>query len=83
MAHLFRFVSDEPSSATLLAVFVVAGLALFLLNAAVEGALTWLWTKAGRRMVCDLAEDVRRVPEPLRAISPASSRCGRHGSYRD
>lgn len=42
----------------LLAGIVICGLALFVINAALDAALTWLWTVAGRRMVYDLAEDM-------------------------
>jgi ATP-binding cassette subfamily B protein/subfamily B ATP-binding cassette protein MsbA len=42
----------------LLILIVVTGLALFVLNSALDAALTWLWTIAGRRMVYDLAEDM-------------------------
>jgi ATP-binding cassette subfamily B protein len=41
-----------------LAIIVLAGLGLFVLNALVDAGLTWAWTSAGRRMVYDLAEDL-------------------------
>src|SRR5262245_2012791 len=43
---------------TLLAALAAGGLALFVLSSALDAALTWLWTVAGRRMVYDLAEDI-------------------------
>lgn len=42
----------------LLITIVTAGLAVFVLGSAVDAALTWLWTVAGRRVVYDLAEDL-------------------------
>ncbi len=42
----------------LLAWVVAAGLAIFVLNCAVDVALTMTWTRVGRRMVYDLASDV-------------------------
>src|SRR5687767_3928024 len=50
--------SFASSPQTLLAVIVIAGLALFVLNSLLDAALTWLWTVSGRRMVYDLAEDM-------------------------
>jgi ATP-binding cassette subfamily B protein/subfamily B ATP-binding cassette protein MsbA len=55
---LFRQVSARPSTGLILAVLVVTGLALIGLNLALETVLAWIWTKAGRRMVYDVAEDV-------------------------
>jgi ATP-binding cassette subfamily B protein/subfamily B ATP-binding cassette protein MsbA len=50
--------SFASSPQALLAVIIVAGLSLFVLNGLLDAALTWLWTVAGRRMVYDLAEDM-------------------------
>src|SRR5687767_4056334 len=48
-----------PGSGTrLLVIIVAAGLVLFALNAALDAVLAWTWTRAGRRMVYDLAEDL-------------------------
>ncbi|MCI0744685.1 MAG: ABC transporter ATP-binding protein/permease [Verrucomicrobia subdivision 3 bacterium] len=48
-----------PSSkGTLLIVVVIAGLVLFALNAVVDAVLAWTWTRAGRRMVYDVAEEL-------------------------
>lgn len=46
------------SGLALLGVIVAAGLLLFALNAALDAVLAWSWTRAGRRMVYDLAEDL-------------------------
>src|SRR5438552_4679857 len=58
LRNSLHFFSLEPTGSALLAVIVLSGLALFALNSAVEAALTWSWTKAGRRMVYDLAEEI-------------------------
>src|SRR5438093_1247167 len=42
----------------LLAIIVAASLAIFALNATLDAVLAWTWTRAGRRMVYDLAEDL-------------------------
>ena len=42
----------------LLIVIVVAGLALFAINTVLHAVLAWKWTRAGRRMVYDLSEDL-------------------------
>jgi ATP-binding cassette, subfamily B, bacterial len=61
---VFHQVSANPSTGLVLAVLVVTGLVLIGLNLAVESALAWIWTKAGRRMVYDVAEEVfARVQE--------------------
>lgn len=46
------------SRASLLVIVVIAGLTLFALNAAIDAVLAWAWTRAGRRMMYDLAEDL-------------------------
>jgi len=48
--------SDAPTS--VLVFMVVAGLVLFVLNSAVDAALTWVWTFSGRRLVYGLAQDL-------------------------
>jgi len=50
--------SLEPTPAVLLPFLVVGGLVLFLLSSLLEAVLAWSWTRAGRRMVYDLAEDL-------------------------
>ena len=48
-----------PESRTpLLVTIIAAGLALFALNTTLHAVLAWKWTRAGRRMVYDLAEDL-------------------------
>jgi ATP-binding cassette subfamily B protein len=42
----------------LLTTIVAAGLVLFVASSALDAALTWLWTVAGRRIVYDLAADL-------------------------
>ena len=54
----FHAVGITPKPSALLAVIVIGGLALFILNSAVDAWLTWAWTVAGRRMVYDLAGDL-------------------------
>jgi ATP-binding cassette subfamily B protein/subfamily B ATP-binding cassette protein MsbA len=49
-------IPERPTQ--LLATIVAAGLALFVLNTTVHAILAWKWTRAGRRMVYDLAEDL-------------------------
>ena len=55
---LFDQVSARPSTGLILAVLVVTGLVLIGLNLALETVLAWLWTKAGRGLVYDVAEEV-------------------------
>jgi ATP-binding cassette subfamily B protein/subfamily B ATP-binding cassette protein MsbA len=47
-----------PTPGTLIALIVLGGLVLFLLNSALDAALAWTWTVAGRRMVYDVAQDL-------------------------
>ena len=54
----FEAVGLSPEPSALLVVIVIGGLALFVLNSAVDAWLTWAWTAAGRRMVYDLAGDL-------------------------
>ncbi len=55
---LFHQVSAQPSTPLILGCLVLAGLVLIGFNLALEAVLAWIWTKAGRRMVYDVAEDV-------------------------
>src|SRR5262249_2938314 len=50
--------ADQTLTSPFLAVIVLPGLALFLLNARWDASLTWALRSAGRRMVYDLAEDL-------------------------
>ncbi len=54
----FVALSLNPRGSSLLIAVVAGGLMLFVLNSAVEAALAWIWTSAGRRMVYHLAEDL-------------------------
>src|SRR6266704_3253887 len=44
----------QTTPSLLLGLVALGGLLLFVLNSAMEIGLTWLWTRAGRRMVYDL-----------------------------
>ncbi len=50
--------SDQPTPLMLIVAAALAGLGLFVLNSALDVALTWAWTAAGQRMVYDLAADL-------------------------
>jgi ATP-binding cassette, subfamily B, bacterial len=58
LPELLQSTGFPTSSITLLGVIVAAGLVLFALNATMDAVLAWTWTRAGRRMVYDLAEDL-------------------------
>ena len=60
----------------LLVLIVVTGLALFVLNSALDAALTWFWTIAGRRMVYDLAEDMFAKLQRRSLLFHSQSRVG-------
>src|SRR5262245_14538582 len=47
-----------PSKLTLVALFALAGLVVALLHVGVESWLAWQWTRAGRRVVFALSEDL-------------------------
>jgi ATP-binding cassette, subfamily B, bacterial len=47
-----------PTATTLIALIAIGGLLLFLLNSALDAGLAWSWTRAGRRMVNSLAQDL-------------------------
>ena len=49
-------IGEDPSA--LIPWLAVATLVVFLLNAAIDAALAWSWTVAGRRMVYQLAQDL-------------------------
>ena len=58
LQNAFQRFSLEPSPAVLLPLLVLGGLILFVLSSLLEALLAWSWTRAGRRMVYDLAEDL-------------------------
>jgi ATP-binding cassette, subfamily B, bacterial len=58
MEAAFQWLGVNPALSTLLLMAVLGGLAIFVLNSALEMALTTAWTLAGRRMVYQLAEDL-------------------------
>jgi ATP-binding cassette, subfamily B, bacterial len=58
LPDFLRSVGVAGSGIPLLAAIVIADLLLFALNAALDALLAWTWTRAGRRMVYDLAEDL-------------------------
>ncbi len=58
MEAAFQWLGVNPTPAALLLIAVLGGLAVFVLNSALEMALTTAWTLAGRRMVYQLAEDL-------------------------
>ena len=58
METVFNWLGVNPTSGALLLIAVLGGLAIFILNSALEMALTTAWTLAGRRMVYQLAEDL-------------------------
>ena len=58
LPHLLQSIGFPTSGMALLGVIVGAGLILFGLNATLDAVLAWTWTRAGRRMVYDLAEDL-------------------------
>ncbi|MDB6067804.1 MAG: transporter related [Pedosphaera sp.] len=49
---------SQTTPSILLGLVALGGLFLFALSSAMEIGLTWMWTRAGRRMVYDLAEDL-------------------------
>jgi ATP-binding cassette, subfamily B, bacterial len=58
MQSFFQWLGVHPSSSALLLPAALAGLFIFVLNSALDMALTTGWTLAGRRMVYALAEDL-------------------------
>jgi ATP-binding cassette, subfamily B, bacterial len=58
MVAAFQWLGIDPATSGLLLVAVLGGLAIFVLNSALEMGLTTLWTLAGRRMVYQLAEEL-------------------------
>jgi ABC-type multidrug transport system fused ATPase/permease subunit len=58
MNHFLAAFGFNPTTSAMLVLVVFGGLLLFALNSAVNAALTWGWTIAGRRMVYDVAQDL-------------------------
>src|SRR5262245_17040910 len=55
---IWQWVSPGSSAMALVGLLVLAGLLVFIAQAGLDAALAWLWTRYGRRMVCDLSEDL-------------------------
>src|SRR5688572_29509926 len=58
LPEFLKSIGVSESRTQLLAVIIVAGLVLFALNTTLHAVLAWKWTRAGRRMVYDLTEDL-------------------------
>ena len=58
MEAIFQWLGLHPTPSGLLLIAVLGALAIFMLNSALDMALTTAWTLAGRRMVYQLAEDL-------------------------
>ena len=58
MPDFLKSIGIAESRTQLLVTIIVMGLALFALNTTLHAVLAWKWTRAGRRMVYDLAEDL-------------------------
>lgn len=58
LASIFRALSLPSTPQAILGVAALGGLALYVLNSALNVALTWAWTLAGRRMVYELSQDL-------------------------
>jgi len=58
LPEFLKSIGIPESRPQLLATVVIAGLVLFALNTTLHAVLAWKWTRAGRRMVYDLAEDL-------------------------
>jgi ATP-binding cassette subfamily B protein len=54
----FDALNFQPSRLTFVALFALAGLLIAALHIGSESLLAWNWTRAGRRMVFDLAEEL-------------------------
>lgn len=51
---ILDFFAPQTSRMGMLAIFTISGVVIYLLNSAMDVALTYAWTVAGRRMVNDL-----------------------------
>jgi len=58
LGNIFHALSLEPTRGVMLMLVVLGGLALFAVGSALDMALAWIWTIAGRRLVFDVAEDL-------------------------
>ncbi|MEP6662845.1 MAG: ABC transporter ATP-binding protein [Verrucomicrobiota bacterium] len=58
LKSLFRAAHVQPSGNALLIFAVVGGLLIFAINSFIESALALVWTRSGRRMIFDLAEEL-------------------------
>jgi ATP-binding cassette, subfamily B, bacterial len=58
LPEFLKSIGIPESRTQLLVTIIVAGLVLFALNTTLHAVLAWKWTRAGRRMVYDLAEDL-------------------------
>ena len=58
MPEFLKSIGIPEARTQLLVVIVLAGLALFTVNTTLHAVLAWKWTRAGRRMVYDLSEDL-------------------------
>jgi ATP-binding cassette subfamily B protein len=58
LPNILRSFGISGTGVPLLVIIVVAGLVVFAMNATLDAVLAWTWTRAGRRMVYDLAEDL-------------------------
>jgi len=58
LPEFLKSIGIPESRTQLLVTIIVSGLVLFALNTTLHAVLAWKWTRAGRRMVYDLAEDL-------------------------
>src|ERR1051325_5876269 len=68
----FVALAIESDRVAILVVVVLGGLGLFALGSALDAALAWIWTMAGRRLVYDVGGDffARRRQRPLAVHKP-------------
>ncbi|MBN2506432.1 MAG: ABC transporter ATP-binding protein [Verrucomicrobia bacterium] len=55
---LFRRGLGQDAPGRVLAVLAIAAFVLLVLNLGLEAVLAWIWTKAGRRLVYDVAQEI-------------------------
>jgi ATP-binding cassette subfamily B protein/subfamily B ATP-binding cassette protein MsbA len=55
---VLQSVGIPGTGVSLLVIIVLIGLLVFAFNATLDAVLAWTWTRAGRRMVYDLAQDL-------------------------
>src|SRR5262245_13734137 len=56
--NIFDSLGVHPSKVTLVTLFALGGLAITALHIGSESWLAWNWTRAGRRVVFDTAEEL-------------------------